>query len=138
MAGKANVKIEVEVTGIGPDISVSNSKETTDVPIEAIQLNSIKIEDAQGSACVQLFDFVTAIALNKIIGVYLKCESGTLYVMVDTAGTSPVTAAAADILINAGEANYISLNPTSPGTLGMCIDAASSADKFSAVILAKA
>ena len=133
MAGVATLAVNLKVTGIGDDVIVANSQTLT-VPIES-QSGYTVVGTAQTTG-IQLFDFITAIALNKIYGVYIKAVSGTIYIMVDTAGTTTVDNTECDLILNEGEATYIPVNPD--GNLGMVIDAAAVTDTFQWVILGKA
>ncbi len=133
MAGIATLAVRMTVTGIGDDIQVSSTKVLT-VPVEA-QKGYVVVETATTTA-IQLFDFVTAIALAKIYGVYIKAEVGTIYLGIDTSGTGTITSSTADLILNTGEATYLPINPD--GNLGLIIDAAAITDAFSYIILGKA
>lgn len=133
MAGIATVKISVDVTGIGNDVSVSNSVAMT-VPVE-VQAGYTIVATATTTA-IQLFDMVDHIALAKIYGCYIKAEAGTIYILADTAGTGTITSSTADFVLNVGEACYIPINPG--GNLGLVVDASAVTDAFSWLILGKA
>lgn len=133
MAGEATVSIKVKVTGIGDDISVYNSKVTT-VPVEA--LSGYTLVTTATTTALQFFSDITKIALAKIYGVYIKAEVGTIYIMINTAGTTTFTGATADLVLATGESCYLPINPLS--NLGMTIDAVAITDAFSWIILAKA
>jgi hypothetical protein len=133
MAGVAKVTIKVEVTGIGDDVLVNNAATMT-TPVEV--MSGYTVVDTATTTALQLFTDVAKIALAKVYGVYLKAESGTIYISVDTAGTGTITSETADLILNEDEACYIPVNPD--GNLGMVIDAASVTDAFSWVILAEA
>jgi hypothetical protein len=117
MAGAATQTITLTVTGIGDSLTFTNTKAMT-VPV-ACQHGYTVLSTATTTA-LQLFAMVDHIALTKIYGVYLKAEVGTVYILVDTAGTTTFAAAAADLVLNAGEACYLPINPA--GNLGLCID----------------
>ena len=133
MAGAAILAVNLKVTGIGNDIEVSNSQALT-VPVEA--MSGYTVVDTATTTAIQLFDFVTSIALAKIYGVYLKAVKGTIYIGVDTAGTGTITNLTADLVLNEGEATYIPVNPE--GNLGMVIDGAAVTDAVQWVILGAA
>jgi hypothetical protein len=133
MAGVATVSIKVEVTGIGNDIISSNSATMT-VPVE-VQTGYTVITTATTTA-IQLFDMIDHIALNKIYGVYIKAEVGTIYITVDTAGTGTLTSATADLVLNVGESCYLPINPS--GNLGLVVDASAITGAISWLILGKA
>ena len=133
MAGVANVSIKVKITGLGEDFEVANSQAMT-VPVE--HQSGYTIVATATTTAIQLFDMIDHIALAKIYGVYIKAEAGTIYILVDTAGTTTFAAAAADLVLNVGEACYLPINPA--GNLGLTIDAAAVTDAFSWTILGKA
>ena len=133
MAGVAKVKINVKVTGLGDAIE-GDCDATMTVPVE-VQKGYTVVETATTTA-IQLFDMVDHIALAKIYGVYIKAEVGTIYITVDTAGTSTITSSTADLLLNVGESCYLPINPG--GNLGLVIDASAVTDAFTWIILGKA
>jgi hypothetical protein len=132
MAGLATVAIKVDISGLGNDVSAQNCVDMT-VPVE-IQSGYTILPTA--TAAIQLFDEVDHIALAKIYGVYIKAESGTVLIAVDTAGTTILTAATADLVLNVGEACYLPINPT--GNLGLVINGLTATDTASWLILGKA
>lgn len=133
MAGAATVTITIAVTGIGDDIDLTNSQAMT-VPV-ACQHGYTVLTTATTTA-LALFAMIDHIALADIYGVYLKCEVGTLYILVDTAGTSTFAAAAADLILNVSEACYLPINPA--GNLGLCLDGVGVTTAFSWLILGNA
>lgn len=132
MAGQATVSIKVKVTGLGDNLEVYNSQTMT-VPVEV--QNGYTIVSTATTTAIQLFDMIDHIALDKIYGVYIKAEVGTIYISVDTAGTGTITSATADLILNVGEACYLPINPD--GNLGLVIDAFAVTDAFSWIILGK-
>ena len=133
MAGVAKVTIKVDVTGIGEEISIDNTKTMT-VPVE-VQSGYTVVATATTTA-IQLFDMIDHIALAKIYGTYIKAEVGTIYITVDTTGTDTITSATADLVLNVGEACWLPINPG--GNLGLVVDAAAVTDAFSWCVLGKA
>jgi len=133
MAGAAKVTIKVDVAGLGEELSISNAKTMT-VPTEIMSGYTV-VATAQTTA-IALFDMIDHIALDKIYGLYLKSEVGTIYIMVDTAGTTTFAAAAADLVLNVGETCWLPIYPA--GNLGISIDAAAVTDAFSWLICGKA
>ncbi len=132
MAGAAVLKTNIKVTGIGNDVEMDNTVTLT-VPVE-VQSGYTIVETATTTA-IQLFDMVDHIALAKIYGVYLKAEVGTIFITVDTTGTTSIDSTTADLVLNVGESTYIPVNPD--GNLGMVIDAAAVTDAFTWLILGK-
>lgn len=133
MAGSAKVTIKVDVSGIGEEINISNTKTMT-VPVE-VQCGYTVVSTATTTA-IQLFDMIDHIALANIYGVYIKAEVGTIYITVDTAGTGTITSATADLVLNVGESCWLPINPD--GNLGLVVDASAVTDAFSWLILGKA
>jgi len=132
MAGSAKVTIKVDVSGLGEEINISNAKTMT-VPVE-VQSGYTILPIA--TAAIQLFDMIDHIALAKIYGVYIKSESGTVLIAIDTAGTTILTAATADLVLNVGESCYLPINPA--GNLGLVINGLVATDTASWTILGKA
>ena len=126
MAGALTVTIKAELTGLGDTITLDNEATMT-VPVEHQEGYTV-VETATTTA-IQLFDMIDHIALAKIYGVYLKAESGTIYITVDTAGTTSITSTTADLILNEGEAAWLPINPD--GNLGLVIDASAVTDAFS-------
>ncbi len=133
MAGEATLTTKLKVTGIGDDIEITSSQELT-VPVEL--LKSYTVVSTATTTALQLFTDITKIALDKIYGVYIKSESGYIYIIVNTAGTDTFTSATADFILNAGESCYLPINPLA--NLGLKIDASAVTDSFSYIILGKA
>ena len=132
MAGSAILKTNLVVSGIGDTLEFDNTVTLT-VPVE-FQTGYTVVATATTTA-IQLFDMIDHIALAKIYGVVLKAEVGTIYIVVDTAGTTTLTSSTADLVLNTGESCYLPVNPS--GNLGMVIDAAAVTDAVSWVILGK-
>ena len=119
MAGSAQVKINVDVAGIGIPINISNDVAMT-VPVEVQQGYTLL---AGQVTALQLFDEIDHIALAKIYGVYLKAEVGTIYILPNTAGVATFLSTASVLTLNVGEACYLPINPTiTGGQLGLKID----------------
>ena len=133
MAGAMTVTITTSLTGLGDTITLTNTATMT-VPTK--HQEGYTIVTAATATAIALFDMVDHIALNKIYGVYLKAVVGTIYVLVDTAGTTTFAAAAADLVLNVGEASWLPINPA--GNLGVSIDAAANTDAFSWQIVGSA
>ena len=132
MAGAASVTITVNLTGLGSDLTVSNTKVMT-VPVE--WQSGYTVLTAATTTALALFDLIDHFDLDDIYGIYIKAEVGTVYIMVDTAGTTPFAAAAADLVLNVGEACYLPINPA--GNLGLSIDASATTAAISWLVLAK-
>lgn len=133
MAGVATQIITLTVTGLG-DTTIKTVTQALTVPIE--KQEGYTIVAAATTTAIQLFDMVDHIALDKIYALWIKAEVGTIYINVDTTGTATFAAGAADLVLNAGEAAYLPINPA--GNLGVTIDASSITDAFSWQILGQA
>lgn len=133
MAGALKVTIKVNLTGLGDEITIEEEATMT-VPTE--HQEGYTVVATATTTAIQFFDMVDHIALAKIYGVYLKAEVGTIYILVDTSGTATFLAAAADLVLNEGEACWLPINPD--GNLGFTIDAKTTSDAFSWLIVGKA
>jgi hypothetical protein len=117
MAGAATVVTSLTVTGLADDVILTNTKVVT-VPVA--QQGGYTVLATAGTTALQLFAMVDHIALAKIFLVYIRAVVGTVYILVDTAGTTTFSAAAADLVLNEGAACILPINPA--GNLGLCID----------------
>lgn len=131
MAGILKVTVKANITGLGKEINFGDEDVVMTVPVE-YQEGYTVVETAQTTA-IQLFDMVDHIALAKMYGVGIKAEVGTIYILVDTSGTTTFAAAAADLVLNVGEVCWLPINPA--GNLGLTIDASAVTDAFSWVIV---
>ena len=134
MAGVLKLTTKVNLTGLGEEIDIDTGEVTMTVPVEHQEGYTV-VEAAQTTA-IQLFDMIDHIALAKIYGVFLKAGSGTIYIVVDIAGTTTFAAAAADLVLNEGEPCWLPINPD--GNLGLKIDAAAVTDAFSWMVVGSA
>jgi len=136
MAGVAQVKINVKVTGLGDDVEMNPDLDavTLTVPVEVA--SGYVIVTTATTMAIQLSTLAPQIALAKMYGLYVKAKVGTIYIQVDTAGTSTFGSAAAHITLNVGEPCYIPINPS--GNLGVAFDAAAVTDAFEWLLLGKA
>jgi hypothetical protein len=140
MAGAGTLNIKLEVTGLGQTRTFGVDTEgnaedlTLTVPVE-LASGYVVVATATATA-LQLSDLAPQIALAKMTYLYIKAKAGTIYLVLDTAGTATFAEAAADIVIQNGDANLISVNPA--GNLGVKIDAASATDAFEWALLGKA
>ena len=130
MAGVAKVTVKVDVTGLGEEINISNTKTLT-VPVEAT--SGYSLVASQGSG--QLLD-TGDVALTKVYGVYIKSEVGTIYILLDTAAAEAVTAANAHVTLLVGESTFLPI--ASANNAGIVIDASAATDAFSWCVLGKA
>lgn len=134
MTGALKVRTHVNISGLGEEVDFDTSDVTMTVPVE-YQKGYTVVETATTTA-IQLFDMVDHIALAKIYGIFIKAEVGTIYVALDTAGTTSITSTTADLIYNVGEGSWLPINPG--GNLGVVIDASAVTDAFSWIIVGKA
>ena len=132
MAGVAKVKINVKVTGLGDDVEINPDfdSETLTVPTE--RSFDYVIVDTATTTALQLSTLAPKIALAKMDTLYIKAEVGTIYVSLDTAGTTSITSATAQIVLTVGTSMLVHLNQG--GNLGVVIDAAAVTDAFSYIL----
>ncbi len=138
MAGVLKVRTVVNLTGLGDEVSIDTGDVTMTVPVERQEGYTVTAawQAGEAGAAIQLFDMVDHIALAKIYGVFIKAVSGTIYILPDTAGTTPLTSSTAQFTLNVGEGHWFAINPS--GNLGLVIDGASATDAFSWMIVGKA
>ena len=134
MAGVLKVTVKANITGLGEEINFGDEDITMTVPVEHQEGYTV-VATAQTTA-IQLFDMIDHIALAKIYGVGITAEAGTIYIAVDTAATTTILAADADLVLNEGESCWLPINPA--GNLGLKIDAAAVTDAFSWIIVGEA
>lgn len=135
MAGIATVKINVKITGLGDDVEVNPDFDavTMTVPVEVA--SGYVVAATATTTAIQLSDLAPQIALSKMYGLYVKSKVGTIYIQVDTSGTTTFSTTA-HITLNVGESCYIPINPS--GNLGVTFDAAAVTDAFEWLLLGKA
>lgn len=130
MAGTNIVKFEQKVTGLGAAVNSDPQEQTETVPVE--RSGDYIIVATAGTTAIQLSDLCPQIALAKMDTLYIKAEVGTIYVILDTAGTATFGSATADMTLVAGDFIYIHLNQTA--NAGVTIDAAAVTDAFSFIL----
>lgn len=133
MAGALKVRTIINCTGLGDEVTIDSSEVTMTVPV-AYQ-EGYTVVDGQTTA-IALFAMIDHIALAKIYGVYIKAEVQEIYIMVDTAGVATFLKAAADLVLNEGEACWLPINPS--GNLGISIDGEDNTAAFSWMIVGSA
>jgi len=135
MSGAATATITMAVTGLGDSVTKTNTKIMT-VPTK--MYTGYTVLTAATTTGLNLFEQIDPemILLAKIYGVYLKAESGTILITIDTASNATLTASTADLVLNEGEACYLPINPA--GNLGLVLDGLAVTDAVSWLILAKA
>ncbi|KKN08264.1 hypothetical protein LCGC14_1058500 [marine sediment metagenome] len=136
MAGVAKVKINVKITGLGDDVEVNPDFDAVTMTVPVETASGYVIVAAATTTALQLSDLAPQIALAKMYGLYVKSKVGTIYIQVDTAGTTTFGSAAAHITLNVGEPCYIPINPS--GNLGVAFDAAAVTDAFEWLLLGQA
>ena len=135
MAGVAKVKINVKVTGLGDDVEMNPDFDAVTMTVPVETAHGYVIVATATTTAIQLSDLAPQIALAKMYGLYVKAKVGTIYIQIDTAGTTTFGAAAAHETLNVGEPCYIPINPS--GNLGVTFDAAAVTDAFEWLLLGK-
>lgn len=136
MAGALTVTTTVTLTGLGRTVNLTEASTMT-VPVE--HQEGYTVVTTATTTAIQLLAMVDHIALAKIYGIFLKAESGTIYVTPDASGTGTITATTAELILNEGESCWLPVNPNGTGGVTGCVvDAASTADAFSWVIVGEA
>ena len=127
MAGVLKVRTIVKLTGLGQEINIDEEKTMT-VPVEHGGSGKYIVHATAGTTAIQVSDLFPQIALAKMYGVYIKAEVGTIYVILDTAGTTTFDSTTADLVYNVGESDWIPINPDN--NAGITIDASAVTDAF--------
>lgn len=132
MAGVATSKINVKVTGLGDTVEANSDFDATTLTVPTQRGADYVIVDTATTTALQISDLVPKIALTKMDALYIKAEVGTIYVSLDTAGTTNITSATAQIVLAVGQEMFVHLNQG--GNLGVVIDAAAVTDAFSYIL----
>lgn len=136
MAGALTVTTTVSLTGLGSTVNLTEASVMT-VPVA--HQEGFTIVTTATTTAIQLLDMVDHIALAKIYGIFIKAESGTIFVTPDASGTGTITATTAQLVFNEGESGWLPVNPNGSGGVAGCIvDAVSTSDAFSWLIVGEA
>lgn len=138
MAGVLKVRTIINCTGLGEEFTIDTGEVTQTVPVEHGGSGKYIIHTTAGTTAMQLSDLFPQLALNKIYAVYIKAEVGTIYVMLNTAGTTTFDSTTADKVIPVGKSQFILVNPDLTTANGMTIDASAVTDAFTITAFAKA
>ncbi len=131
MAGVLKITVKANITGLGKEINFGDEDIAFTVPVK--HQEGYTIVATATSTAIQLFDMIDHIALAKIYGVGITAKVGTIYILLDTAGTTSITSTTADLVLNVGESCWLPINPD--GNLGLVIDASAVTDAFSWIIV---
>jgi len=132
MAGAATTKLSVKVTGIGDTVETNSAWDTVTCTVPTEVASGYIVHSTATTTALQLSSLAPHIALAKMDMLYIKAEVGTIYVILDTAGTTTFGSATADITLTVGKDMMIHLNQS--GNAGVVIDAAAVTDAFSYVL----
>ena len=132
MAGAALSKINLKVSGLGDTIETNPDWNTVTNTVPTEVAYGYVIVSTATTTALQLSALAPSIALAKMDTLYIKAEVGTIYVILDTAGTTTFGSATADIVLTVGKDMLIHLNQA--GNAGVTIDAAAVTDAFSYVL----
>ena len=132
MAGVATSKINVKVTGLGDTVEANSDFDATTLTVPTERSADYIIVSTATTTALQLSDLAPSIALAKMDALYIKAEVGTIYVSLDTAGTTSITSTTAQVVLTVGQEMFVHLNQG--GNLGVVIDAAAVTDAFSYIL----
>ena len=138
MAGALKLTIKADVTGLGEEINIDTGAVTMTVPVEHGGSGKYIVHATATTTAMQLSDLFPQLALAKIYGVYIKAEVGTIYIMLNTAGTGTFGVTTADLVLLVGKSAYLPVNPDLTSANGMTIDASVVTDAFTITAFAKA
>lgn len=138
MAGVLKVRTIINCTGLDEEFTIDTGEVTQVVPVEHGGKGKYIILHTATTTALQLETLFPQMALNKIYAVYIKAMVGTIYIMLNTSGTSTFGVTTADKVLTAGKAEFILVNPDLSSALGMTIDAAAVTDAFTITAFAKA
>ena len=132
MAGVAIAKINVKITGLGDTIEANPDFDSKTLTVPTERASDYIIVATATTTALQLSTLAPQIALAKMDALYIKAEVGTIYVSLDTSGTTSITSATAQITLTVGTSMLVHLNQG--GNLGVVIDAAAVTDAFSYIL----
>ncbi|HDZ13767.1 hypothetical protein LCGC14_1064850 [marine sediment metagenome] len=132
MAGVATSKINLKVTGLGDTIESNPDLDATTLTVPTERSSDYIIVSTATTTALQISDLAPSIALAKMDALYIKAEVGTIYVSLDTSGTTSITSATAQMALTVGKDILIHLNQG--GNLGVVIDASAVTDAFSYIL----
>ena len=132
MAGVATSKINVKVTGLGDTVEANSDFDATTLTVPTERSADYIIVSTATTTALQLSDLAPSIALAKMDALYIKAEVGTIYVSLDTSGTTSITSTTAQVVLTVGQEMFVHLNQG--GNLGVVIDAAAVTDAFSYIL----
>jgi len=129
MAGVLKLQVKANITGLGDEVSIDSGEETLTVPVEHGGQGLYIVHATATTTAMQISSIFPHIALTKMYGVYIKCIAGTIYVQLNTAGTTTFGSADAELVIEADKGGFwIPVNPANND--GITIDAAAITDAF--------
>lgn len=135
MAGVLKVRTIINITGLGDEVSIDTGDITMTVPVEHGGSGRYIVHATATTTAIQVSELFPQIALTKMYGMYLESVSGTIYVKLNTAGTTTFDASGAYLTFNEGEGSWIPIEPSN--NAGITIDAASATDAFVITVVGK-
>ena len=133
MAGELKVRTIAKLTGLGDEVVMDSDEVTMTVPVA--HQEGYSVVDGQTTA-IALFDMVDHILLADIYGVFIQAKVGSIYILLNTAGTATFAPAAADLVLNVGESCWLPISPTN--NAGLKIDGSAATAAFSWMIVGDA
>ncbi len=138
MAGALKVRTIINCSGLGEEYTIDTGEVTMTVPVEHGGQGKYIIHHDATTTALQLSTLFPQLALAKIYAVYIKAEVGTIYIMLNTAGSTTFGETTADLRLLVGEHCYLPLNQDLTTANGMTIDAAAVTDAFTITAFAEA
>ena len=132
MAGVATSKINMKVTGLDDTVEANKDFDATTMTVPTERGANYVIVSTATTTALQLSNLVPHIALAKMDALYIKAAVGTIYISLDTAGTTSITSATAQMALTVGQVLFTHINQG--GNLGVVIDAAAVTDAFSYIL----
>jgi len=134
MAAILKKTIKINLTGLGKEKNLGGTEVTMTVPVEYQE--GYNITDAYDSESLQISNLASELDLTAMFGLYIKAESGTIHVLLNTAGTTAIDSTDSELTYNEGEGDYIAINPDN--NAGIVINGESATDAFSWMAVASA
>ena len=129
--GALKITTKVNLTGLGEEINLGGDEVTMTVPVE--YQKGYVITDAYDSESLQISNLASELDLTAMYGLYIKAESGIIYVKCNTAGVVAIDSTDAELTYNKGEDDWLPINPDSNAGIVINGDSATAAFSWMAV-----
>ncbi len=135
MASTAKIAIKLEVANVGQGVNINPGFNTVTLTVPKETASGYMLIPTATTTAIQLSDIAPQIELTKMYGLWIKAEIGTIFINIDTAGTTTTTSSTAHIVLNVGEECWLPINPD--GNAGVTIDGSAVTAAFSFFLLGK-